>query len=56
MVPGSGRIRRFPAPRLRTRTPAELVTDPTALKQLRLLWLSVGNHDDFFRLSKGMHD
>ena len=32
------------------------MTDPTALKQLKLLWLSVGNRDNLFRVSKGMHD
>jgi enterochelin esterase-like enzyme len=39
-----------------TRPPAELITDPTALKQLKLLWLSVGNRDNLFRVSKGVHD
>jgi enterochelin esterase-like enzyme len=39
-----------------TRPPAELVPDPAALKQLKLLWLSVGNHDNLIRVSKGMHD
>ena len=39
-----------------TRPPAELVTDPAALKQLKLLWLSVGNRDNLYRVSKGLHD
>jgi enterochelin esterase-like enzyme len=38
-----------------TRPPAELVSDPAALKQLKLLWLSVGNHDNLIRVSQGMH-
>ena len=39
-----------------TRPPAELITDPAALKQLKLLWLSVGNRDNLLRVSKGVHD
>ena len=39
-----------------TRPPAELITDPAALKQLKLLWLSVGNRDNLYRVSKGVHD
>jgi hypothetical protein len=39
-----------------TRPPAELITDPAALKQLKLLWLSVGNRDNLSRVSKGVHD
>jgi enterochelin esterase-like enzyme len=39
-----------------TRPAAELITDPGALKQLKLLWLSVGNRDNLFRVSKGVHD
>jgi enterochelin esterase-like enzyme len=39
-----------------TRPPAELIPDPAALKQLKLLWLSVGNHDNLYRVSKGVHD
>jgi enterochelin esterase-like enzyme len=39
-----------------TRPPAELVPDPAAVKQLKLLWLSVGNHDNLLRVSRGMHD
>ena len=39
-----------------TRPPAELVPDPAALKSVRLLWLSVGNHDNLIRVSRGVHD
>ena len=39
-----------------TRPPAELVPDPAALKTLKLLWLSVGNHDNLLRVSRGVHD
>ena len=39
-----------------TRPAAELITDPAALKQLRVLWLSVGNRDHLFGVSKGVHD
>jgi enterochelin esterase-like enzyme len=39
-----------------TRPPAELVPDPAALKSLKLLWLSVGNRDNLYRVSKGVHD
>ncbi len=39
-----------------TRPAAELVPDPAALKQLKLLWLSVGNRDNLLRVSNGLHD
>ena len=39
-----------------TRPPAELVNDSAALTQLKLLWLSVGNHDNLYRVSRGVHD
>ena len=39
-----------------TKPPAELVPDPAALARLKLLWLSVGNHDNLLRVSQGMHD
>ena len=39
-----------------TRPPADLVPDPAALGKLKLLWLSVGNHDNLIRVSRGMHD
>ena len=38
-----------------TRPPAELITDPAALKRLKLLWLSVGNRDDC-SASQGVHE
>ena len=38
------------------RPPAELIPDAGALKQLKLLWLSVGNRDNLLRVSKGLHD
>ena len=39
-----------------TKAPAELVPDPAALKSVKLLWLSVGNHDNLLRVSRGVHD
>ena len=39
-----------------TKPPAELVPDPAALKNLKLLWLSVGNHDNLLRVSVGLHE
>ena len=39
-----------------TRPVAELIPDPAALKQLKLLWVSVGNRDNLLRVSKGLHD
>jgi enterochelin esterase-like enzyme len=55
-APSSGHLalRHQTAPN--TRPAAELVIDPAALKQLKLLWLSVGNRDNLFRVSKGVHD
>jgi enterochelin esterase-like enzyme len=44
------------APAPNTRPAAELISDPAALKQLKLLWLSVGNRDNLLRVSKGLHD
>lgn len=38
-----------------TKAPAELITDPQALKTLNLLWLSVGNRDNLIRVSQGVH-
>lgn len=39
-----------------TKTPAELVPDPDAVKrQLKLFYLSCGNRDGLFRISQGMH-
>lgn len=38
-----------------TKSPAELVPDPEAVKkQLKLLWLSCGNKDGLIRISQGM--
>ena len=38
-----------------TKPPAELVSDPAAAKQLKLLWLSCGNKDGLIRVSQGVH-
>jgi enterochelin esterase-like enzyme len=38
------------------RPAAELVPDPEALKNLKLLWLSVGNRDNLIQNSRRMHD
>ena len=39
-----------------TKPPAELVPDPAAVtRQLRLLWLSAGNHDGLIRINQGVH-
>ncbi len=38
-----------------TQPPAEFITNSEALKQLNLLWLSVGNRDNLIRVSQGMH-
>lgn len=38
-----------------TKPPAELLPQPDAAKQLRLLWLSCGNQDGLFRISQGVH-
>lgn len=43
------------APAPNTRPPADLVPDPQPLEQLKLLWISVGNHDNLIRVSQGMH-
>ena len=39
-----------------TRPAAELIPNPAALEELKLLWLSVGNRDNLLRVSKGLHD
>jgi enterochelin esterase-like enzyme len=40
-----------------TKSPAELVLDPTAAKdKLKLLWISCGNKDGLIRISRGVHD
>jgi enterochelin esterase-like enzyme len=38
-----------------TKKPAELLPDPDAAKQLKLLWLSCGNKDGLIRISQGVH-
>lgn len=42
-----------PAPN--TKPPAELVPDPVAAKDLRLLWISCGDQDGLLRISEGVH-
>jgi enterochelin esterase-like enzyme len=43
-----------PAPN--TKSPEQLVPDPAAAtQQLKLLWLSCGNHDGLIRISQGVH-
>jgi enterochelin esterase-like enzyme len=38
-----------------TKPVATLIPDPAALKQLKLLWLGVGNRDPLMRISMGVH-
>jgi enterochelin esterase-like enzyme len=38
-----------------TKPPAELLPNPDAAKQLKLLWLSVGNQDGLISISQGVH-
>jgi enterochelin esterase-like enzyme len=39
-----------------TKTPAELIPDPAAVKnQLKLLWISCGNKDGLISISQGVH-
>ena len=38
-----------------TKKPEELLPDPTAAKQLKLLWLSCGSRDGLIRISQGVH-
>lgn len=38
-----------------TKPPAELLPEPEAAKQLKLLWLSCGNTDGLIRVSQGVH-
>lgn len=38
-----------------TKPPAELLPDPKAAGQLKLLWLSCGNKDSLINISQGMH-
>jgi enterochelin esterase-like enzyme len=39
-----------------TKPPAELVSDPAQLRQLKLLWVSCGNEDGLFNISAGVHE
>ena len=39
-----------------TKPPAELVSDPKKAKRLELLWVSCGNEDGLFNISKGVHE
>lgn len=43
-----------PAPN--TKPPAQLVPDPAATKQLKLLWLSCGSKDGLMKIALGVHD
>jgi endo-1,4-beta-xylanase len=38
-----------------TKSPAELVRDPEAVKKLKLLWLSCGSRDGLLHISQGVH-
>ncbi len=38
-----------------TKSPAELIPDPEAAKQLKLLWLSCGSKDNLIGISQGVH-
>jgi enterochelin esterase-like enzyme len=38
-----------------TKPPAQLLPEPDAAKQLKLLWLSCGNKDGLIRISQGVH-
>ncbi len=38
-----------------TKSPAELVADPEALKRLKVMWLGCGNRDGLIRISQGVH-
>jgi len=39
-----------------TKSPAQLVPDPEAVKKLSLLWLAVGNKDGLLRINQGVHN
>jgi len=43
------------APAPNTRPVAELIPDPAALKQLKVLWLGSGNRDPLMRINVGVH-
>jgi len=38
-----------------TRTPAQVLADPDAVKKLKLFWLACGNKDGLIRISQGVH-
>ena len=44
---------RAPAPN--TKPVADLIPDPAALKQLKVLWLGSGNRDPLMRINVGLH-
>jgi enterochelin esterase-like enzyme len=39
-----------------TKPPAELLSDPAKARRLELLWVSCGNEDGLFNISKGVHE
>jgi len=39
-----------------TLQPAQLVPDPAAVRQLKLLWVSCGDQDSLFNISEGLHN
>jgi enterochelin esterase-like enzyme len=43
------------APAPNTRPPAELISNPAVLNQLKLFWLSVGNRDALYRVAYDLH-
>jgi enterochelin esterase-like enzyme len=43
------------APAPNTKPVADLIPDPAALKQLKLLWLGSGNRDPLMRINQGLH-
>lgn len=43
------------APAPNTKPPAELIPDPSAVKQLKLFWTASGNRDPLMRVNVGLH-
>ena len=43
------------APAPNTKPVADLIPDPAALKQLKVLWLGAGNRDPLMRINQGLH-
>ena len=43
------------APAPNTKPVADLIPDPAALKQLKVLWLGSGNRDPLMRINQGLH-